>query len=956
MAIEEDRSAEALGELVPSDVNEGEARATAMEVEENEDDDTDKTEGVLPDEELEKAEDQEEEEEEAERQENKGDLAGGNQEKEEDQEERQGEQTEEMMADSGEHAEEKRGKTEHEQAPPTAPFKKEQKGHRTLTPHTSNEEAPPRKTLRVRGDASPTMDTGRAAATDCAPSEGGASTDGQDQQRVKGACVRPVARVLLGACKPETQSGASVGPRWEEEMEAKLQKLLGERDFAGAAALQKEADRRAAQEKDEDFEADLACLLARRDFAGAAALQAEADKRAARPTIEAVKRDDAHQVEEMRGTMRADHEAKIKIMLERKDYARAAALEKQFDDLAAEVEALVSIPDLAGAAKGVEEARGMPWGDGQDQQRVKGACVRPVARVLLGACKPETQSGASVGPRWEEEMEAKLQKLLGERDFAGAAALQKEADRRAAQEKDEDFEADLACLLARRDFAGAAALQAEADKRAARPTIEAVKRDDAHQVEEMRGTMRADHEAKIKIMLERKDYARAAALEKQFDDLAAEVEALLTIPDLAGAAKRLEEARGMPWGKPLRQEAASTGFDARVVEKANRAREAAVAARSAATAAENVLEERRQIHEAEILRFLAKSDYLGAAKYEKEKEDMVEECRSKNQLACDKESFAASRGRLAADADHSAAARVPRTAPLGHRGHVDQGQAVEAPRPHGVELSVADLMRTDAPMPAEVRLQGVRVLSCSKVSSLPMRKGKNKNKDKSKGKGKDGQGKRGKCGKTENARQDAKVMYVGQDKHVIAIAAFGDDVNQLPESILGCLVNVHGLRPRAGQMGTLYWSELARIVKSLEQVDAGVPPVFEYETAAVTQDLATMAHIQDYPKGDFVALVIRPQSVEARYTEAGEPYLLVHGYDMNGAVTGALRFWRYEDGDIIEGKIYIIRGLKIVDETCWSDDAWKYVPKEDGTKTVEIAYRTALEEVTDVVEVAQYFF
>ena len=47
MAIEEDRSAEALGEVVPSDVNEGEVRATAMEVEENEDDDADKTTGVL---------------------------------------------------------------------------------------------------------------------------------------------------------------------------------------------------------------------------------------------------------------------------------------------------------------------------------------------------------------------------------------------------------------------------------------------------------------------------------------------------------------------------------------------------------------------------------------------------------------------------------------------------------------------------------------------------------------------------------------------------------------------------------------------------------------------------------------------------------------------------------------------------------------------------------------------
>ncbi len=763
MAIEE--------ELVPSDANEGEVRATAIEVEENEDDDADKTTGVLSDEEREKEEDRLEEEEEAEQQENKGDLAGGNQEKEEDQEERQGEQTEEMTTDSGEHAEEKRGKTEHEQAPPTAPSKKEQKGHRTLTPHASNEEAPPRKMLRVRGDASATMETGRAAATDCAPAEGGASTGGQDQQRVKGARVRPVARVLLGACGPQTHSGASVGPRWEEETEAKLQKLLGERDFAGAAALQEEAKRRAAQEKDEDFEADLARLLARRDYAGAAALQAEADKRAARPTIEAVTRDDAHQVEEMCGTMRADHEAKIKIML-----------------------------------------------------------------------------------------------------FT-------------------------------------------------------------------------------------KDYARAAALEKQFDDLAAEVEALLKIPDLAGAAKRLEEARGMPWGKPLRKEAASTGVDARVVEKANRAREAAVAARSAATAAETVLEERRQVHEAEIQRFLAKCDYEGAAKYDKEKEDMVEECRSKNQLAYDKESIAASLGTsgLTADADHSAAAQMPRTAPLGHRGPVDQGQAVEAPKLHGVKLSVADLMRTDAPMPAQVLLQGVHVLSYSKVASLPMWKGKSKNKGKSKGKGKDGQGKSGKAGKTENARQDSKAMYVGQDKHVIAIAAFGDDVKQLSESLLGCLVDIDGLRPRAGQGGTLYWSEAARIVKRFDKVDAGGPFVFEYETKAVTQDLATMAHIQDYSKGDFVALVIRPQSVECRYTEAGESFLLVHGYDMNGAATGTLRFWRHEDGDITEGKIYIIRGLKIVDETYWSDDAWKYVPREDGTKTVEVTFRTAFEEVTDVVEVMRYF-
>ena len=159
----------------------------------------------------------------------------------------------------------------------------------------------------------------------------------------------------------------------------------------------------------------------------------------------------------------------------------------------------------------------------------------------------------------------------------------------------------------------------------------------------------------------------------------------------------------------------------------------------------------------------------------------------------------------------------------------------------------------------------------------------------------------------------------------------------MPDSLAGCL------------------SETAMIVKRLERFDAGVPPVFEYETSAVTQDLATMAHMQEYPKGDLVALVFRPQSVEEQYTQAEEPYLLVHSYDMDGAATGDLRFWLYEEGDIIEGKIYIIRGLKIVDETYWSDDAWKYVPKEGGTTTVEITFRTALEDVTDVREIAQYF-
>ena len=61
----------------------------------------------------------------------------------------------------------------------------------------------------------------------------------------------------------------------------------------------------------------------------------------------------------------------------------------------------------------------------------------------------------------------------------------------------------------------------------------------------------------------------------------------------------------------------------------------------------------------------------------------------------------------------------------------------------GVKLSLADdLTKTDAALPAEVDLENVRVLSCSKMSSVPGRKGKGKSKfkgqDKSKVQGKMG--------------------------------------------------------------------------------------------------------------------------------------------------------------------------------------------------------------------------
>ena len=133
------------------------------------------------------------------------------------------------------------------------------------------------------------------------------------------------------------------------------------------------------------------------------------------------------------------------------------------------------------------------------------------------------------------------------------------------------------------------------------------------------------------------------------------------------------------------------------------------------------------------------------------------------------------------------------------------------------------------------------------------------------------------------------------------------------------------------------------------------PHAFAYETAGL-DDLATMSYLNECNVGTFVDLVIHATQVEARLSNEQtideQPFLLVHGYDMENVPTGALRFWRYEDGDIAEGKTYIVRGLKVVDDKWWCDGAG-YVPKGDGSKTVEICWRTAVEDVTHVQQLSR---
>ena len=267
-------------------------------------------------------------------------------------------------------------------------------------------------------------------------------------------------------------------------------------------------------------------------------------------------------------------------------------------------------------------------------------------------------------------------------------------------------------------------------------------------------------------------------------------------------------------------------------------------------------------------------------------------------------------------------------------------------------VSIADLYEAEVPIPSRVTLESVQILCVGKIASVPSKgggKGKKRGKGKDKGRGKE-------CGKGKGQdREDAQVVYLGQHGFVICTAAFGTCVQKVPRELPVGLVDVQNLRPRPGQTGLLHWEETTRVVKRLVGTFGAAPPAFTYDTSAVSQDLATCGYIQESQLGQFVALVFLAISVEDRWTEStGDPYAVVYVKDMDG-VTTTLRFWRFEEGDVQQGLVYIARGLKVVADTYWNADQWKYVPRDDGSKTVECCWRTALEDVTHVSGIAQYF-
>ena len=111
--------------------------------------------------------------------------------------------------------------------------------------------------------------------------------------------------------------------------------------------------------------------------------------------------------------------------------------------------------------------------------------------------------------------------------------------------------------------------------------------------------------------------------------------------------------------------------------------------------------------------------------------------------------------------------------------------------------------------------------------------------------------------------------------------------------------------------------------------------------------------------GTFVDLVIRIYSAEELFINngalQGNPYLLVDGVDMDGEHVGPLRLWDYVEGDLEPGNTCILRGLKIAVGKVYDDSLGKWVSNAQGGKTLVCDTRTAIEDVSGIVDITSYF-
>ena len=277
------------------------------------------------------------------------------------------------------------------------------------------------------------------------------------------------------------------------------------------------------------------------------------------------------------------------------------------------------------------------------------------------------------------------------------------------------------------------------------------------------------------------------------------------------------------------------------------------------------------------------------------------------------------------------------------------GQMMQASK--RAEISAKELCDGSGVIIQSGDLLGVRALSISKlVRSFGKGGGKGKEKGK---KGKD----KGKKGKDKDKAEDSQTLYVGKDGYIITIVWYGDGNFPLfGANQQGSLLNLLNVRSRTGRLGMLFADKDTEIRTCMEPNAGATPIVFPYHTSDTCDSFATWTWVGGSALGTFVHLVLQVIQAEEKSTQnSQEPYMQVFGRDMDGVQVGPLRFWGFTEGEVEIGGTYVFRGLKVVPETVWSDDQWKYVPREDGTKTVECNARTAIEDVSSVDAITAFF-
>ena len=104
----------------------------------------------------------------------------------------------------------------------------------------------------------------------------------------------------------------------------------------------------------------------------------------------------------------------------------------------------------------------------------------------------------------------------------------------------------------------------------------------------------------------------------------------------------------------------------------------------------------------------------------------------------------------------------------------------------------------------------------------------------------------------------------------------------------------------------------------------------------------------------YVAIPMRINESEPKWTQQSEPYLQIMGIDTDGGSVGPLRLWQYEEGDINPGDAYILRGLKVVYDRIWGAARNKYVRTDDLPKTIECNLWTACEHAEGIQSITEY--